>query len=213
MSEERLGWHFIKNDGRLAYADGRKVVCNEWMEMKPVIHQDAFGGCMDTFPDPILCRSGMHASETIRGALNYAHGKPILCRVKVRGCIQTSNWAGNVDDKFCGRERIVLKVGHVLVPMYEFAMKVLQPFIDRAIGSDSNISAMKEALLFKKERSIGLFRWKLRDLALASFIRVLDNRDEMAMASWACDLLNSNIAVSSCEIEKMLLSAIEGWLS
>lgn len=85
----KTGWHFLREDMMLRYSDGRTVKKGIWMKARNCI-----GG-------PILCKQGMHASENILDAIQYAPGI-ILCKVNVRGNIITSK------DKFVGMERVVL---------------------------------------------------------------------------------------------------------
>ena len=64
------GWHFLREDMRLGYDDGRLV--------KP-------GKALKVDCAPVLCSEGMHWSTRAIDALRYAPG-PIVCRVRsVRG--------------------------------------------------------------------------------------------------------------------------------
>ncbi len=72
-----IGWHWIRNDRRLGYGDGRAVVDGETLAYT--------GG------QPIQPRSrGMHASAKIIDALAYAPGT-VLCRVRLHGTVIKSN--------------------------------------------------------------------------------------------------------------------------
>ncbi len=83
-----FGWHFVADDMRLGYDDGRRVVVGETLSLPPG-------------PPPKPCVRGMHASEEIGDALKFAPGAQI-CRVAVWGDMRTEH------DKLCGRHRHVL---------------------------------------------------------------------------------------------------------
>jgi len=81
-------WHFLANDKRLGYKDGRLVQVGETYRYKGI--------------EPIaLCRCGMHGSERIIDALQYANGY-IICKVELGGQIIKG------DDKVVATERKVL---------------------------------------------------------------------------------------------------------
>ena len=65
-------WHFIGEDKKLGYEDGRLVRVGHTFKCDP--------NSLD------MCRSGFHASQKIINALNYAPG-PIVCRVDLSGKI------------------------------------------------------------------------------------------------------------------------------
>lgn len=69
--ESMLGWHFAETSRRLRYGDGREIVVGK---------SHSVGG------EPILCKHGLHASESVLDALKHAPG-PILYRVKLSGKI------------------------------------------------------------------------------------------------------------------------------
>ena len=76
-------WHFVRDtlrDGRPVPADGEKLV-----------HDGEL----------VMCRSGLHASESIIDALNYAPGS-IVCRVELSGEVIHD------DDKSVASERTIL---------------------------------------------------------------------------------------------------------
>lgn len=97
----RIGWHFLSDDGLLRFGDYRKPRKGEWVKMLG-------------FGNPILNQIGMHASQTVLDALNYAPGS-LLCRVKVRGDIVSD---GN---KFAGRERLIIARADATRMLHEFA--------------------------------------------------------------------------------------------
>jgi hypothetical protein len=80
----------------LGYQDGRKVAVGETLEMLSVT--DCFG---NKYVDPKPCKAGMHASEDVLDAIEYAPGST-LCRVAVWGDVK------HEEDKLCGRFRHVL---------------------------------------------------------------------------------------------------------
>jgi hypothetical protein len=83
MSKEVLAWHFVGDalrDGRPVPADGVTLKHKGKLE---------------------LCASGLHASERLIDALEYAPG-PILCRVQMGGTIKKES------DKLVARQRTIL---------------------------------------------------------------------------------------------------------
>ena len=81
-----LGWYFAANDRRLRYGDGRKIAVGETHEVDG---------------KPALCQRGLHASQRVIDALDYAPG-PILYRVRLSGAIVHG------DDKACATRRTYL---------------------------------------------------------------------------------------------------------
>ena len=82
------GWHFVANDRKLGYGDGRLVEV----------------GKTYTVPDTReleLCEYGLHASKRLIDALNYAPGE-VICRVELAAPIV------NGDDKMVSYSRKVL---------------------------------------------------------------------------------------------------------
>ena len=83
MSKKVLAWHFVRDalrDGRPVPADGVTLKHKGKLE---------------------LCASGLHASERLIDALQYAPG-PILCRVQMGGTIKKES------DKLVARQRTIL---------------------------------------------------------------------------------------------------------
>ena len=70
-----LAWHWVHEDRRLGYGDGREVRAGETIE-----HNGSIA----------LCESGLHASTTILDALTYAPG-PVVCRVRMSGTVLRGN--------------------------------------------------------------------------------------------------------------------------
>ena len=94
-------WHFIREDRRLGYDDGREVKVGETLS------------CTG---EPKLCENGMHGSKRILDALIYAPGQ-ICCRVEITGDVSVS------DDKVVGRHRKVLAMVDASNIFHEFACR------------------------------------------------------------------------------------------
>jgi hypothetical protein len=75
-----LAWHFLPEDKRLGYGDGRLV---------------EVGATLECEGEPALCSNGMHGSARLIDALKYANG-PIVCRVEIAGDVIEG------EDKLCG---------------------------------------------------------------------------------------------------------------
>jgi hypothetical protein len=83
MSKDVLAWHFVGDDLR----DGRPI--------------PADGVTLKHKGKLELCASGLHASERLIDALQYAPG-PILCRVQMGGTIKKES------DKLVARQRTII---------------------------------------------------------------------------------------------------------
>ena len=94
-----LAWHFLSDDKRLGYGDGRLVEVGVPLECKG---------------DPVLCDNGMHGSVRLIDALRYASG-PIVGRVEIEGDVIEG------DDKLCGRRRTVLWMLDATRILHEFS--------------------------------------------------------------------------------------------
>jgi hypothetical protein len=92
-------WHFLSEDKRLGFNDGRVVEVGLPLECEG---------------DLALCKNGMHGSVRLIDALYYASG-PIVCRVKIEGDVIEG------DDKLCGRRRTVLWWIDATRILHEFA--------------------------------------------------------------------------------------------
>jgi hypothetical protein len=90
-----IGWYFAPDDRKLRYGDGRAIETG-------VTHRVA---CR-----PVLCEAGLHASERILDALQYAPGS-VICRVRLGGEIVRGV------DKSCATKRTYLAVidGEILL--------------------------------------------------------------------------------------------------
>ena len=91
-------WHFVSEDCVLRYGDNRLVEA----------------GTYSVDCEPVLCRSGLHASVKPLDALWYAPG-PVVCRVRMGGYIVVG------DDKIAATERTVLWVADISDVLREFA--------------------------------------------------------------------------------------------
>ncbi len=108
--DTRLGWHFLNENMKLGYGDGRKAEVGKTLSIP-------------THRTPACCDVGMHASERISQAASFQVG-PVMTRVLVSGDIDTAS------DKFCGRSRKVLWAG-------KLDAKILKKVI-KAIGGDDS---------------------------------------------------------------------------
>ena len=82
--DELIGWHF--STGKLGYGDGREIIIGKTHKVKGPLE---------------LCACGLHASERIIDALQYAHG-PMVYKVRLHGKILRG------DDKACATQRTYL---------------------------------------------------------------------------------------------------------
>jgi hypothetical protein len=96
-----LAWYFAKEDKKLRYGDGRKIVVG-----KSHLHRG----------DPVLCESGLHASVNILDALSFAPG-PILYRVKLGGRMVACS------DKVASTKRTYLSEMDAATLLIDFARK------------------------------------------------------------------------------------------
>jgi len=94
-----LAWHFLSEDKRLAYGDGRLV---------------EVGATLECEGELALCSNGMHGSARLIDALRYASG-PIVCRVEIDGDVIEGKY------KLCGRRRTVLWMLDATRLLHEFA--------------------------------------------------------------------------------------------
>ena len=111
MSKPILAWHFLTSD-RLPEHGRRK---------RPL----KVGDVMRVKGTPILCEHGLHASERILDALDYAPG-PVVCRVEVSGAIVQG------DDKLAGTRRKILGMGDIETLLHEWACDVAEDVCRRA---------------------------------------------------------------------------------
>lgn len=98
------GWHFCEiRDGKPMLRDGRPLVIGERIE-----HDGPL----------VICERGLHWSERLIDALEYAPG-PYLCRVLGEG----GEWQGH-DDKLVGRARTALCGFDATRVLREFAARI-----------------------------------------------------------------------------------------
>jgi hypothetical protein len=83
----KFGWHWLPEDMKLRYDDGRKA---------------EVGKTLISNGKPAICSSGLHASENVADAASFGLGT-VLCRVQVWGQLDLSE-----KNKFCGSHRKVL---------------------------------------------------------------------------------------------------------
>ena len=88
---ELLGWHFVREDRRLGYGDGREVKMGETLTVEGPL---------------VMCEWGLHASVRAIDACRYAPG-PIACRVRLSGEVLQPTTGGH-SDKVCATERTVI---------------------------------------------------------------------------------------------------------
>lgn len=111
MSKPILAWHFL-TEGRVPDMGTRReplYVGHLWREKGP----------------PVLCDHGLHASESILDALDYAPG-PVVCRVEVSGTIVRGA------DKLVGTCRKILGMGDIETLLHEWACDVAEEACRRA---------------------------------------------------------------------------------
>ena len=103
MSKIRA-WHFVRDDKRLRYDDGRKAVEGETLSASENLPLE-------------LCAHGMHGSARVLDALGYAPGST-LCLVELSGEIIRG------DDKLVGRARKCIRMIDAERLLHEFACDV-----------------------------------------------------------------------------------------
>lgn len=114
-----IGWHFLREDRRLGYGDGREVKVGEALTVDGPL---------------VLCERGLHASPRAIDALQYAPG-PIACRVRLSGEV-----LGPTDehvDKACATERTVIAMIDATDVLREFVRDTLvvrQPHLVTLFG-------------------------------------------------------------------------------
>lgn len=118
-----LAWHFLSEDKRLGFDDGRLVEVGVPLECEGA---------------PVLCDNGMHGSVRLIDALFYAAG-PIVCRVEIAGDIIEG------DDKLCGRKRTVLWMLDATRILHEFACECAEGALTPVDNPDPRSVAAVEA--------------------------------------------------------------------
>jgi hypothetical protein len=103
-------WHFIGEDKKLRYNDGREAVV---------------GGTLTVDASKLkLCEFGLHASVDIMHALSYAPGT-VLCEVELSGTVIKG------DDKVCASERKVLWMKDIRKELILFACDCAERRLDK----------------------------------------------------------------------------------
>jgi len=118
-----LAWHFLSEDKRLGYGDGRLVEVGATLECKG---------------KPALCYNGMHGSVRLIDALRYASG-PIVCRVEIEGDVIEGK------NKLCGRRRTVLWMVDATRILHEFACQCAEDALALVARPDARILEAIEA--------------------------------------------------------------------
>lgn len=109
----KIGWHWLSNDKRLKYGDGRTVAVGERLPF--------FKRTPDSIP--IICRTGMHASPTPSAGIEYAPGE-VLCRVFVYDVVDD-----RPGDKFVGAERTVIEMHNVRKILHKLRLPLMEIYM------------------------------------------------------------------------------------
>ena len=118
-----LAWHFLAEDKRLGYGDGRLVEVGQTLECEG---------------EPELCNNGLHGSARLIDALRYASG-PIVCRVEIDGDVIEG------EDKLCGRRRTVLWMLDATDILHEFVCQCAEDALALVEQPDARSVAAIEA--------------------------------------------------------------------
>ena len=106
-----LAWHFLAEDRRLGYGDGRLVEVGKTY---------SFGGV------PKLCEGGMHASTRALDCIAYAPG-PIACLVELSGEMDVGY------DKIAAQHRKVIAMADATKVLHLFACRVAKDALDAEV--------------------------------------------------------------------------------
>jgi hypothetical protein len=148
--DEVLAWHFLPDDGRLRYGTCEVVRAGETYSCDGPI---------------VMCENGMHGSEDIMDALEYAPGA-ICCRVEIWGDKERGG------DKLVGRYRRVLWMVDATQVLHEFACRCAEHALSRHGNGDERSWA---AIAAKR----AWLREEITDGELAAA------RDAARVAAWA----------------------------
>ena len=149
-----LAWHFLSEDKRLGYGDGRLVEVGQTLECKG---------------KPAPCKNGMHGSVRLIDALRYASG-PIVCRVDIEGDVIEE------EDKLCGRRRTVLWMLDATQLLHEFACRCAEDALALVAQPDARsveaIAAkrkwLKGEITDEELDAASAAAWDASDVALAA---------------------------------------------
>ncbi len=116
-------WHFVREDKKLGYGDGRKI---------------RRGSTLKIDPDKLKpCQYGLHASEKVLDALSYCYWKnSILCKVELGGTVIKSG------DKTVASERKVIDYIDVTKVSRKFAVRVAEdvlPIFEKKYPEDTRV--------------------------------------------------------------------------
>jgi len=154
-----LAWHFLPDDGMTRYEPRTKVVVGEWLSVDP--HRLE------------LCAYGLHASERLIDALQYAPGA-LLCRVELAGRVLRA------DDKLCAERRRVIAWTDATHMLHEFACRCAESVLHLIAGSQRQLA--RNAIDAKRRWLAG----QANDNELAAAWAAMDAAWGAAMdAAWA----------------------------
>jgi len=155
-----LAWHFLSEDKRLGYGDGRLVEVGATLECKG---------------KPALCDNGMHGSVRLIDALRYASG-PIVCRVEIEGDVIEGK------NKLCGRRRTVLWMVDATRILHEFACQCAEDALALVARPDARIV---EAIEAKRKWLDGKITDEELDSAWDAARDAARDAKAAALAAWA----------------------------
>lgn len=164
MSEQPiLAWHFLPDDGMTRYEPRTKVVVGEWLSVDP--HRLE------------LCAYGLHASERLIDALQYAPGA-LLCRVEVAGRVLRD------DDKLCAERRRVIAWTDATHMLHEFACRCAESVLHLVAGDQRHVA--RNAIDAKRRWLAGQANDNELDAARAAQVAAGDAAsDAESDAAWA----------------------------
>ena len=180
-------WHFLPDDRRLRYGDGRRVRTGCWHSVRfPYTSETG-----EVYPRPVLCEAGMHASVRPLDALEYAPGATVgLC--EVRGVEGVTLLRGS--DKVVGEARRYLAIADVTDALHLFACDEAERALDAREATGDAVDPRSRAAIEAK-RGFVVGTVSSRELAAAWDTA----RDAARDAAW--DAANSRL-------ETVLLGAL-----
>ena len=182
MAEKVLAWHFLRDDKRMQFRDGRRVEDGEIVEVGKTYKAEG---------DLKLCANGMHASVRAIDALDYAPG-PIICRVELSGKIVDGG------DKVCAISRKVLWMADATHTLHEFACRCAEQALlqEREAGREPDARSWA-AVKAKRQWLQGEISDEELDAAWAAAL------DAARAAAWAAAWAAAR-DVQNTELERML---------
>ena len=139
----KLYFHFLNDDGRLAYGKRAKVVVGKTLTLKS---------------RPVLCERGFHAAERAIDALSYAPGA-LICRVTLGGEIVVGS------DKVAAQQRTVLWMADATRTLHEFSAWAADWILDKLEAKGEKIDPRSRAAPEAKRRWL---RGEITDQELAA---------------------------------------------